>query len=110
MPLCVAVLQKHILSGIQISFGIPSDFPEISILYAYTYTRITNGTVRAGHVKLANFTSALFAFCSTAYWVCLLSVCYLSATCLLPVCYLFAICLLPVCYLFATPMSVIKNA
>ncbi|MDI5829891.1 hypothetical protein MJN51_41500, partial [Salmonella enterica subsp. enterica serovar Kentucky] len=42
--------QKHILSGTQISFGIPSGIPEISTIRAYTYTRITNGTVRAGHV------------------------------------------------------------
>ncbi|MDI5829651.1 inositol phosphate phosphatase SopB, partial [Salmonella enterica subsp. enterica serovar Kentucky] len=42
----------------QISFGIPSGIPEISTIRAYTYTRITNGTVRAGHVKLANFTPA----------------------------------------------------
>ncbi|MDS0098466.1 hypothetical protein QU698_25405, partial [Enterobacter hormaechei subsp. xiangfangensis] len=28
----VAVLQKHILSGTQISFGIPSGFPEIQPL------------------------------------------------------------------------------
>ncbi len=33
MQLCVAVLQKHILSGTQISFGIPSGFPEISTLH-----------------------------------------------------------------------------
>lgn len=98
MPLRVAVLQKHILSGTQISFGIPSGIPEISTIRAYTYTRITNGTVRAGHVKLANFTPALFALCSMEYWVCLLSVCYLFAT-----------CLLSVCYLFATPLPVIKN-
>ncbi|MEA7336324.1 hypothetical protein ONQ69_23480, partial [Salmonella enterica subsp. enterica serovar Kentucky] len=80
-------IQKHILSGTQISFGIPSGIPEISTIRAYTYTRITNGTVRAGHVKLANFTPALFALCSMEYWVCLLSVCYLFAICLLSVCY-----------------------
>ena len=38
--------QKHILSGTQISFGIPSGFPEISTLHVHTYTRITSGKVR----------------------------------------------------------------
>lgn len=81
MPLRVAVLQKHILSGTQISFGIPSGFPEISTLHAYTHTRITNGRIRAGHVKLANFTPALFAFCSMWYfgWLVQISAIYCNS-------------------------------
>ncbi|MDI5424914.1 C40 family peptidase, partial [Salmonella enterica subsp. enterica serovar Kentucky] len=43
MPLRVAVLQKHILSGTQISFGIPSGIPEISTIRAYTYTSPRSG-------------------------------------------------------------------
>ncbi|MDI4745926.1 hypothetical protein MJL33_30400, partial [Salmonella enterica subsp. enterica serovar Kentucky] len=50
----VAVLQKHILSGTQISFGIPSGIPEISTIRAYTYTRITNGTVRCKVAQTAS--------------------------------------------------------
>lgn len=42
MPLRVAVLQKHILSGTQISFGIPSGFPEISTLHTYTNNQRQN--------------------------------------------------------------------
>ncbi|HFG0025986.1 TPA: hypothetical protein ACNEIY_005030, partial [Escherichia coli] len=67
MPLRVAVLQKHILSGTQISFGIPSGFPEISTLHTYTHTRIINGRIRAGYVKWDHFTPALFALCSMEY-------------------------------------------
>lgn len=55
MPLRVAVLQKHILSGTQISFGIPSDSREISTLHVYMHTRLSSDPASAGLLLFSLF-------------------------------------------------------